>query len=71
MDIQRFYLNMGYGVTTGTILKTYTWGYLMQVGPLCYKIAKEDVFNTFELAKAAQLAEAKRLREARRNGYEG
>ena len=68
MAMERFYLNMGYGVTTGTILKTYTWGYLMQVGTLCYKIAKEDVFKTFEEAKAAQIQEAKRVKEARRRG---
>ncbi len=66
MVMQRFYLNMGYGVTTGTILKSYSWGYLMQVGTLCYKIAKEDVFKTFEEAKAAQLEEARKLKEAKR-----
>lgn len=71
MAMERFYLNMGYGVTTGTILKTYTWGYLMQVGALCYKIAKEDVFKTLDEAKAAQQAEVRRAREAKRRGYEG
>jgi len=68
MAMERFYLNMGYGVACGTILKTYTWGYLMQVGALCYKIAKEDVFKTFDEAKAAQIQEAKRVKEARRRG---
>lgn len=68
MAIQRFYLNMGYGVATGVIMKTYTWGYLMQVGQQCYKIAKEDVFKTYEDAKAAQIAEARKAREAKRRG---
>lgn len=68
MAMERFYLNMGYGVTTGIILKTYTWGYLMQVGALCYKIAKENVFKTFDEAKAAQIQEAKRVEVARRRG---
>ena len=70
MAIRRFYLNMGYGVATGIILKTYTWGYLMQVGTQCYKIAKQDVFDTFEAAKTAQLEEVRKIREAKRRGYE-
>lgn len=68
MAIQRFYLNMGYGVASGFPLKTYKWGYLMQVGQQCYKIEQKDVFKTYEEAKAAQVAEARKAREARKRG---
>lgn len=67
MPITRFFLNMGYGVATGTIVRTYNWGYLMQVGKMCYKIDKRDVFTTFEAAKTAQLEEVKKIKEAHKN----
>lgn len=54
--MKKVFVDMGGGVVfSGTILRNYTWGALVECDHKCFKIGKNLIFDNYESAKKSSL----------------